>query len=307
MGKHSQDRFVARCFGLALALAVLSRCGYAASALPVVGTSFSVEAQIFRQNLSAQDIAKLEEEVPKDLARIAGDHFGFLRWAPLTVVPAPGIAAAQLRLRLVDVTGASSGASAISLKYSANSGANTIELTQARDKEELYKPWDDQPTHEPERLLSDIRNKLKDQFASDDFRRFLHEAFLKNIALTKQVFIDVQDERVVIPIQRRDLNTENDSELIVRFTSQRPQDTLKDGDLKLKVDGEFHQDPLQGAVRCLVTRFNFPPLFLEQKGKIWHRDIPIVLRPPRLKELEVHMEKYLKHSGTSGSLVLDPN
>lgn len=286
--------------GLLAVFLASSRCLGAEGESPLVGTSFAIDAPAFA-NISGDRRAQLMEDVGKHLAGLCQAHFGFLRWAPASGVAEPGQMAARLTVRLVEKAGGFG--SSISVEYAAEIQGRALQLPEL-PKEQLYAPWDDQPTHNPARLTSDVRNRLDQHFSSEAFREALSRSFLKAVPLTKAVRVRPTDKRLVLPVRWEALKAASDSVLHVEFEASTTREPSKPGNMKLSPDGRIQQSPDEGMVQCRIHFYSYPPIV----SSGWHSDIPKVLEASHVRNLAVYMEKYVRdlHPDTRGTTVTEP-
>lgn len=269
--------------------------------LPLVNTAFRIVAPDFRQNLSSQQILAVENDVGTKVAEEAGRRFPFLRWGRATATPV----SARLSLSLEAEPGPF--ASSIFLVFTAESGNTSRPLRRVL----LYSPSDGASTHNPAQLSIDIRRKLEELFANEDFRESLHSDFLKGVPIASQVVVDSTDRVLVVPLPYNDLRPAGDSVLSVRFTSEaRGSDgamELRDGLMELKPFGRYHQTPQEGAVQCKITLFSFRDITLALGG--WHQDIAAIVSPPGIRSLKIFVKHYVEdvNLDSDGPLVINPH
>ena len=286
--------------GLLTVFLISSSCLGGEGESPLVGTSVAVDAPAFA-NISGDRRTQLVEDVAKHLAGLCQAHFSFLRWAPAPGVSQPAQAATRLTVRLVEKAGGF-GPSML-LEYAAEVQGKPLPLPEL-PKDELYAPWDDQPTHNPARLTNDVCNRLDQHFISEAFRGLFSRSFLKAVPLTKEVRVRSSDRRLVLPVRWDALKAASDSVLNVEFEASTTKEPFKPGNMKLSPDGRIPQSPDEGLVQCRIQFYSFPPIVASD----WHNDIPKVLEASHVRNLAVYMEKYVRdlHPDTRGTTVTEP-
>ncbi len=268
---------------------------------PVVSVEFEVADSLYIANMDVEPIEQIESTVSRRLAKLSERYFKFLRWShePQSgSVPDP---AARLKVSLVGKP--QPVGSEIELAFAATVGGKQVDLPHISNKR-IYRSFDEQHAHAPSLLQADVLDSLEVQFRNESFRAHLQKQFLRTIPLTRQVHVDRDNQRLVIPIPWDSLRASDESVLLVEFfvVEAMPEERT-DGSLRLMPDGRATMDGVTGLTRCAILRFNFPPSLREE----WDPRIPAVLS--LAEEKVVFMEFYdpdTSPPGTQAGLVTDP-
>jgi hypothetical protein len=264
----------------------------------LVTTTFAIEDSVF-PGIKPPERDVVADRITKSLAEHCARHYGFLRWAPSSDSSLSSTAVASLTLRLVGKRYAQDLWS-MSLEYTGDIMGRVANLSEVLRTEQLYGPCDDQPAHEPDRLMRDILEKVREQFCSESFRSDLHKYFTRSIPITQDIYVDHDARRLVIPIKWQDLRARRESELEVAFISES-----KHGEIKLNPEGPILGDNWRNFVQCVVVFFSYPAI---DKAYEYVDVIAEKLKQDKVDSLSVFMITYRQdlYPGTSEETALVP-
>ncbi len=267
----------------------------AQAALPTVAIDFVIESPKHVDNFKPDALRRqFELDMAAELARLSQDRFSFLKWVPVNNV---GNASPAAQLTLTIKTESGSSFPGILLEYGAKIGGqpHAVEVTPER----LYGGFDDQRTNDHVLLKQDLKAKVAQQFASDAFRRDLHEGFLRHIPLADSVML--REPQVIVPVNPDELGASHESVLLVLFKA-KPSGSPEDGVIELIPLSEEG-----GSLGCLIRKLLFPTVVVDHLGG-WNPNIPTILQSPVVVDVKVFMADYKKkvNPGTEGALSTRP-
>lgn len=265
--------------------------------LPVVNTVFSFPDSIF-VDISKDDKNDIAAYIGEKLALHGETHHGFLDWAPIHSTEDTSQNNPVLKLQLAGKKN-SMELWEISLQFSGSIEGRDYKLYEQMDPIKLYGPFEDQPTHNPEKLQEDIENELARVFNDDENCETIHEHFLNKISLAKLVH-PLPNKFIVIPLSWESLKASKNSKLDVSFV----KNSLP-GNMELALQGPTYRNNWKGYVLCVVNIFHHPQYIMDNWDDIVVPEVSN-LSPDSVK---VFMAVYShdEHPLTIGTLAEDPN
>jgi hypothetical protein len=268
---------------------------------------FIIEGQQF-DNLPPSGRDRIEADVVKKFSTIAENQWGFIDW---TSEPPPSADAIEWKIILrLKSTNLDRDGGGISIGYSATLehyrkltiDGNPIRFSQTPDNETIYALGSIIPFQNADDLGEDISRQLDKQLGdllqSKDVR-----TFLQNVPIVEQVI--AEETRIVVPVNFRDLRSEDDSELKVKISGDHSS-----GSLKLVTASEVQdQGQYQGFIIGFVTGVTIHPLIIPTP--LWDPPPALTEAINSASEVKVYMITY-KPSGagnspTDGELILEPD
>lgn len=224
--------------------------------------------------------------IVKHLSSLGGSHFGFLRWS----AAAPGTGrpgAPRLTVRLEEVP-RGAGKDKV-LRFKAHADGREFDL---QPLDGVVYPWHrlDLPA-DAAGLARDVGRELDRLFAIDNFRRQLHERFLKAVPLATVVGADARDKRIFVPLRWETLQADPDSVLRVQFEVSGA--TPRHGTMKISQVQKRSRDPHRGGIQGAISLLDCAPLLLRD----WTDEVPVLMRPEGLIRPQVFMETYVPRVG----------
>jgi hypothetical protein len=271
----------------AFAAALLLTASAALADSPKADVRFVIEAQQFVDGLQSSR-ASVERALTQTLLDECRDQkaFPFLQWTN-------GDAAAVNRLVVALVQRRAGGDFEMLLEYrgTTKNGALPPAL-----QEVVYRWFDSKYADAADVVKTRLQKKVRDQFASDTFRKNLLHYFVSQVPLAEKVDLDTRGHRVIVPVAAVNLQAdEEQSELAVAFFAKSDG---RPGTMMLR-------DPLdypQRGVLCRIKDFNFAGVPLAGD---WNDSIPQVFAPSKVRDVRVTMATYVPKwiAGVRGGLL----
>ncbi|HJX29538.1 MAG TPA: hypothetical protein VJ885_16670 [Thermoanaerobaculia bacterium] len=224
--------------------------------------------------------------VIKHLSTLGASYFGFLRWS----AAAPGAAGSATPRLTVRLEEAPRGAGKDKvLRFKAHADGREFDL---RPLEGVVYEWHrlDLPA-DAAGLARDVGHELDRLFALDNFRRELHERFLRAVPLATAVGADAQDRRIFVPLRWETLQADPDSVLRVQFEVRGA--TPRQGTMKISQVQKRSRDPHRGGIQGAISLLDCAPLLLRD----WTDEVPALMKPEGLIRPRVFMETYVPRGG----------
>ena len=225
----------------------------AADDRPIIEVMFSIEGAIFNEEINAA----IQPEIEQMISTRAEKTLGYLNWTP-------GSADTQetaqwhvlLKVEKVPVTtddGGTTSGFIGTLGHHGLLGDKKWAFEQIEDKETIYPLGRPIPAQEGTLLVNDISGQLDKQLETL-FKSPQVKDFLRNIPIVDQVIAD--NELVLVPVRKRDLRTEADSVLAVKFKHNE-----KSGRLDLETTDEVTEEgQYEGYVIARVMDLRLVPV-----------------------------------------------
>ncbi len=261
----------------AAALAVSAHC----LAVERVETSFEISAPSFVVNLEDRRI-NAEQIAQAALLGQVTKHYPLIAWH------ADASADALARVKLSMIEESASPLPIVSLSWSASVGGEQLSLTQL-PAVELYGPFDlNRETHDAASLGRVLKKTINGWFTNQHNRTIFQRSLLRNIPLVREVDVDTQTERIIMPFSLATTKMDRDSRLRVRFRSESPGGPEESGNIDVTGLIETIRDGNRIVTGGHVTEFNFSA---SPTVSGWSTQIPSVLAQPL--ETVVFVELYI--------------
>lgn len=180
--------------GWLIALGILSLTGLAPARAGEVQVLFTVGSASFKANLK-QSAGDVETSMATELADQLRQCFPPLDWV---TTPQANPSDAVLTATLVEDKAVPPN---YSIAWSAKVGATDLPLDSPPIELPVYGPSDFQiPLRNAPRLIGDLQTKLRNWCAGEVMKARLHDQFIKNVPLAKQVTLDTTGRAVLIPL-----------------------------------------------------------------------------------------------------------
>lgn len=259
-----------------LPLLVVLLAATAAAEPPRVDVRFVVEAQQFIDELqeSRRDVERALTQTLLDESRNQ-KSFPFIGWMN-------GDAAAPNRLAVALVQRRAGGDFETILEYrgTTKSGAMPPAL-----QEVVYRWFEAKNADTAEIVKARLQQKIRDQFASEKFRKELLRYFVSQVPLAEGVNLDTATHHVLVGVPAMTLQAdEQASELAVSFYGKSDG---QPGTMVLRDPLDF---PRRAAVSCRIKDFNFAGVLLSGD---WSDRIPQVFGPSKVRDVRVTMFTYV--------------
>lgn len=285
-------------------MAVICVLRFSASAQeppPEIQVSFSIQASNFKENLPR--VASTEKALTAFITRRCENHFPFVQWRTVggnNLVTGKG----KYSLSFILAEEKALPLPRIILTVEGNIEGQEIELPEI-PPEIMYPSFDlDRPTHDPDRLSTNIQNKVRDLFVTDFFRTKLYKGFLRPIPLASHIVVIDDEKRIIVPLRWEMLRADEESILKVVFIAKASDGHQQEGHMKLSALHKRLRTPNPGSVVGAIQRFEFAPITMELPG--WHDTIPVIFAGEVGSKvyMDTYIEKIILH--TDGDLITRP-
>jgi hypothetical protein len=170
-----------------------------------------IEVDAFAENLEEAGKQRAEAGIAAEVVRLTTRHFPVLGW---TGDPAAAHAA---RLRLALVSRPAQPQPAVSLVWRGEVATKVLDMPGLLPVD-LYGPLQfARETHDADRLVAQIADKLNAWFALDTNRQAFSQAFLRHVPVATQAEADNQARGIVVPISLTSARMDRQSMLTIRL------------------------------------------------------------------------------------------
>lgn len=249
--------------------------------LPVVTTRFvfATSPMNLTAGYESDQRAACRTKIAQWLADFGHDRLGFFTWRPEGSVDASS-PVATLILTLTEQHG--QFGDTIVLRLSGRIGPAAAKLDLPFD-EPLYPETNlDKPTHDPDRLVTDIERALTRQLALDRVIAELQDKFLAHVPLADTFTIDTSLQCLTLPYSARALSIGDDSVLMARYkTAPNAQP------VSLRCHPAY-SDQFEQPLGCLVDYFEWLP----HRKSAWDQVIVTSYQQRDATTVQVFMLKY---------------
>ncbi len=298
--------FVSTCICLFILCMVFSAPNLHAEERPSIWVNFEFEGQLFeRIPLENREVIKAGAE--EKVCELAEERWGFLDWTN-EQASAESAAAWKVKLKveirqITNDAGNQIPATIATLSHTGDLGADPVSFRQTPMNETIYPIGRMIPFTDPAALEQDIGSQLDIQLdtllVSDRVK-----IFLQSIPIAESVIADSEKARLVVPLKTRDLRTDVDSKLRVKF--KRPDNWS--GWLELETAKEVSEEGqhtgyvIGELVKVRIDPFNFPT------PTPWNDNLTTVVGSA--SEIKVYMEEYNASLGAEsdvGGIASEPD
>lgn len=243
---------------------------------PKADVRFVIEAQQFVDGLQ-ESRAGVERALSQTLLDECRDQksFPFLQWTN-------GDATAVNRLVVALVQRRAGGDFEMLLEYRGTTKNDATSHVLMQDV--VYRWFESKYADTADVVKARLQKKVREQFASDAFRKGLLRYFVSQVPLAEKVDLDTPSHRVVVPVAANALQAdEQQSELEVTFFGKSDG---RPGTITLREPLDFPQR----GVLCRIKEFNFAGVPLSGD---WSDQIPQVFGPSKVRNVRVTMFTYV--------------
>jgi len=298
--------FVSICICLFILCMVFPAPNLHAEERPSIWVNFEFEGQLFeRIPMENREVIKAGAE--EKVCELAEERWGFLDWTN-EQASAESAAAWKVKLKveirqITNDAGNQIPATIATLSHTGDLGADPISFRQTSMNETIYPIGRMIPFTDPAALEQDIGSQLDIQLdtllVSDRVK-----IFLQSIPIAESVIADSEKARLVVPLKTRDLRTDVDSKLRVKF--KRPDNWS--GWLELETAKEVSEEGqhtgyvIGELVKVRIDPFNFPT------PTPWNDHLTTVVGSA--SEIKVYMEEYNASLGAEsdvGGIASEPD
>lgn len=255
---------------------------------PSIRVSFEFEGQLF-DRIPLENREDIKGKAEEKVCELAEERWGFLDWTN-DQSAADSAAAWKVKLK-VDIrqitndAGNQVPATIATLSHAGELAANEVPFRQTPINEEIYPIGRMIPFTDPTALDQDIEAQLVKQLdtllVSDKVRIFLY-----SIPIAETVIADAEKARLVVPLKSRDLRTDVDSKLRVKFKRSDNWSGWLDLETAKEVseEGQHSGYVIGELVKVRIDPFNFPT------PTPWNDHLSTVVESA--SEIKVYMEEY---------------
>jgi hypothetical protein len=197
---------------------------------PVIKVDFRFEGSLF-ERIPEEKRTAIEVKAENELCDLAERRWGFLDW---TNDPSTAATSAEwivtIKIETLDVTnntGGLSEATIVTLNHTGSLASEATQFIQTEGNETIYPIGSLIPVTDPTALGDDITSQLDHQLLSllesSDVKTYLGE-----IPIVERIIADAENSRLVVPLRKSDLRTEEDSVLWVKFKDSKNRSSRLD-------------------------------------------------------------------------------
>jgi hypothetical protein len=197
---------------------------------PVIKVDFRFEGDLFGR-IPEEKRTAIEVKAENELCDLAERRWGFLDW---TNDPSTAATSAEwivtIKIETLDVTnntGGLSEATIVTLSHTGLLASHVSPFHQTEENETIYPIGSLIPVTDPKALGDDITSQLDQQLPSL-LESLEVESYLKKIPIVERIIAAADNSRLVVPLRKSYLRTEEDSVLWVKFKDSNNQPSRLD-------------------------------------------------------------------------------
>ena len=268
----------------------------------IIRVNFQFEGRL-SQRISEENRALIKSRAEEKVCELAEARWGFLDWSN-ELSPAESDVVWNMILKIEDSriptdSGGTTLATKATLRHSGQIVAESYPFKQNEESETIYPLGREIPFTRPDDLGDDVITQIDNQLVNllEDFKV---KGFLENIPIVERVIADVDNTRILVPLKTRDLRTDVDSILRVKFKSTDNQS----GSLDLETSEEVSEEgQYTGYVRSRVLDVRLSSITTTIATPTWWDD-QLLSVIDSASEVKVYMETY-NASLAPGSAAVD--
>ena len=192
---------------------------------PVIKVDFRFEGSLF-ERIPVEDRAAIEVRAENKLCDLAERRWGFLDWSNDTSTAATSAEwIATIKVETRQITNDSGGLSMGTIAALSHTGllaSHLFAFQQTEENETIYPIGRLIPFTDATALGDDITSQLDLQLQSL-LESLEVKSYLKKIPIVERIIADVDKTRLVVPVRKSDLRTDEDSILRVNFKDSNNQ------------------------------------------------------------------------------------
>lgn len=273
-----------RSIAFAATVALATMWSGAGSASDVL-VAASIEVADFAANLEAAGQQRAETGISAAVVELVSRHFPVLGWT--------GDAAVMhvATLGLAMVARAAQPQPAVSLIWRGNVADRPLVLPQLQAIE-LYSPFQfARETHDADRLVLQVREKLNAWFAIDANRQAFSDGFLRHVPVATQAQADDQARGILLPISLASARMDGQSKLTIRLVMPTAGAAPEQGEIR--VSNLLARGGADAAITLgRVQQFNVGDAPGIGGENIWDPQIPAILLRALTRTVFVEQYKY---------------